>query len=76
MAVSANAGQFITKGSVIARIDDSDAKLRVQEAQANVNQAIAAVPEPPPNGRVRLRRFPKSASKPRASVWKSPLPKP
>ncbi|MGI8638820.1 MAG: HlyD family secretion protein [Pyrinomonadaceae bacterium] len=43
VAVSANAGQFITKGSVIARIDDSDAKLRVQEAQANVNQAIAAV---------------------------------
>ncbi|CAN5707062.1 efflux RND transporter periplasmic adaptor subunit [soil metagenome] len=43
VAVSANVGQFITKGNVIARIDDSDAKLRVREAQANINQAIAAV---------------------------------
>ncbi len=42
-SVSANVGQFITKGTIIARIDDSDAKLRVQEVQANVNQAIAAV---------------------------------
>jgi RND family efflux transporter MFP subunit len=41
--VSANVGDFITQGSVIAQIDDKDARLRLAEAQAGVNQAIAGV---------------------------------
>lgn len=41
--VSANVGQFITQGSVIARIDERDARLQLAEAQANVKQSIAAV---------------------------------
>jgi multidrug efflux pump subunit AcrA (membrane-fusion protein) len=41
--VSANVGQFITQGSVIAKIDDKDARLRLAEAQAGVTQAIAGV---------------------------------
>jgi RND family efflux transporter MFP subunit len=41
--VSANVGDFITQGSVIALIDDRDARLRLAEAQAGVNQAIAGV---------------------------------
>ena len=41
--VYANVGQFVTQGSVIARLDDKDARLRVAEAEANVKQAQAAV---------------------------------
>jgi multidrug efflux pump subunit AcrA (membrane-fusion protein) len=41
--VSANVGQFVRQGSVIARIDDRDARLRLAEAQAGVTQAIAGV---------------------------------
>lgn len=41
--VSANVGDFVTQGSVIAKIDDKDARLRLAEAQAGVNQAIAGV---------------------------------
>lgn len=41
--VSANVGQFVSQGSVIARIDDKDARLRLAEAQAGVTQAIAGV---------------------------------
>ena len=41
--VSANVGQFVQQGSVIARIDDQDARLRLAEAQAGVTQAIAGV---------------------------------
>ncbi len=41
--VSANVGQFISQGSVIARIDDKDARLRLAEAQASVKQAEAGV---------------------------------
>jgi len=41
--VSANVGQFVQQGSVIARIDDKDARLRLAEAQAGVTQAIAGV---------------------------------
>ena len=41
--VSANVGQFVQQGSVIAKIDDKDARLRLAEAQAGVTQAIAGV---------------------------------
>lgn len=41
--VSANVGQFVGQGAVIAKIDDKDARLRLAEAQAGVTQAIAAV---------------------------------
>ena len=41
--VSANVGQFVQQGSVIAKIDDKDARLRLAESQAGVTQAIAGV---------------------------------
>ena len=41
--VSANVGQFISQGAVIAKIDDKDALLRLAEAKASVTQAIAGV---------------------------------
>jgi multidrug efflux pump subunit AcrA (membrane-fusion protein) len=41
--VAANVGQFITQGSVIAKIDDKDARLRLAEAKAGVTQAVAGV---------------------------------
>ena len=41
--IYANVGQFVSSGSVIAKLDDKDARLRLAEAQANVKQAIAGV---------------------------------
>lgn len=41
--VSANVGDFVGQGSVIAKIDDRDARLRLAEAQAGVTQAVAGV---------------------------------
>ncbi len=41
--VSANVGQFVTQGNVIAKIDDKDARLRLAEAKASVTQSIAGV---------------------------------
>ncbi len=41
--VYANVGDFVTMGSTLAKIDDKDARLRLIEAKASVNQAIAAV---------------------------------
>jgi len=41
--VSANVGQFVTQGVVIAKLDDNDARLRLAEARAGVTQAIAGV---------------------------------
>ncbi len=41
--VSANVGDFVGQGSVIATIDDSDARLQLASAEANVKQSIAAV---------------------------------
>lgn len=41
--VSANVGEFVAQGSVIATIDDSDARLQIASAQAGVKQAVAAV---------------------------------
>ena len=41
--VSANVGQFISQGSVLVKIDDKDALLRLAEAKASVAQTIAGV---------------------------------
>ena len=41
--VSINVGQFVTQGSVIAKIDDKDARIILAEAKADVTQAIAGV---------------------------------
>ncbi len=41
--VSVNVGQFIGQGSVIAKLDEKDARLQLAETQANVAQAIAGV---------------------------------
>src|SRR6185369_6336189 len=41
--VSVNVGQFVSQGSVIARIDDKDARNQLATANAAVKQAIAAV---------------------------------
>lgn len=41
--IYANVGDFITRGSTIAKLDDNDARLRVAEAQANVKKAQAGV---------------------------------
>ncbi len=41
--VSANVGDFVAQGSVIAKIDDRDARLRLAEAEAGVTQAVAGV---------------------------------
>jgi multidrug efflux pump subunit AcrA (membrane-fusion protein) len=41
--ISANVGQFVSGGSVLAKIDDRDARLRLAQAQAGVKQAQAAV---------------------------------
>lgn len=41
--VSVNVGEFVSQGSVIAKIDDSDARRRLAAAQAEVKQAVAGV---------------------------------
>ena len=41
--VYVNVGEFVAKGSLIVKLDDNEAKLRVAETQANVKQAQAAV---------------------------------
>ena len=41
--IYANVGQFVGSGSVIAKIDDQDARLRLAEAQAGVKQAQTGV---------------------------------
>lgn len=41
--VNVNIGDFVSQGSVIAKIDDSDARRQLASAQASVKQAIAAV---------------------------------
>jgi len=38
-----NVGAFVRQGDVIARLNDRDARLRLQQAQAGVGQAVAAV---------------------------------
>lgn len=41
--ISINAGEFVSQGSVIARVDDRDARLQLATAQAAVKQAKAGV---------------------------------
>ncbi len=41
--ISANVGQFISAGAVLARIDDRDARLQLSSANANVKKARATV---------------------------------
>lgn len=41
--ISVNVGDFVSQGTVIAKIDDRDAKLDLASAQASVKQAVAAV---------------------------------
>jgi multidrug efflux pump subunit AcrA (membrane-fusion protein) len=41
--VSANVGDFVGQGSVIAKIDERDAQLQLVQAKANVAQSISAV---------------------------------
>ncbi|MEQ1764281.1 MAG: efflux RND transporter periplasmic adaptor subunit [Pyrinomonadaceae bacterium] len=41
--VGINVGDFVGQGTVIARIDDSDARRRLAGAEAGVKQAVAAV---------------------------------
>ncbi len=41
--LSVNVGQFVSAGSVLARIDDRDAQLQLASAQAGVKKAEAAV---------------------------------
>ena len=41
--IYANVGEFVGRGTVIAKIDDKDARLRLAEAQAGVKQSQAAV---------------------------------
>jgi len=41
--VSANVGDFVGQGSVIAKLDERDARLQLAQAKANVAQAVAGV---------------------------------
>lgn len=41
--VMANVGEYVSQGSIIATIDDRDAKLQLATAQAGVKQAVSAV---------------------------------
>jgi multidrug efflux pump subunit AcrA (membrane-fusion protein) len=41
--IYANVGQFVTKGSLVAKLDENEARLQLAQSQAAVNQAIAGV---------------------------------
>jgi multidrug efflux pump subunit AcrA (membrane-fusion protein) len=41
--VYADAGQFVSQGSVIARLDDKDVRLQMREAEVRVKQAEVAI---------------------------------
>ncbi len=43
VATPVNVGAFVRQGAVIARLNDRDARLRLQTAQADLRQAIAVV---------------------------------
>jgi len=66
--VSVNVGQFVTQGTVIAKLDDRDAKLEIATAQAGVKQAIAAVRQAEaklglgPNGKFNASSIPEVRS--------------
>jgi len=62
--LSADAGQFINAGSVIARVDDRDARLQLASAQAAVKKARVSVAQAEarlglgPNGRFNASNIP------------------
>jgi HlyD family secretion protein len=66
--VSVNVGDFVSLGSVIAKIDDSDARRELAGAQARVKQAVAAVRQAEarlglePNGRFNASAIPEVRS--------------
>ncbi len=43
VAVGVDLGSFVGRGAVLARLDDSDARIRLEQAQAQVQQQQAAV---------------------------------
>ena len=43
VAVGVELGSFVKRGQTIVRLDDVDAKLRVQQAQAQLEQSKAAM---------------------------------
>ncbi len=62
--IFADVGDFVTGGSMIAKLDDNDARLRVAEAEANVKKAQASVRQAEarlglaPNGRFNSSTIP------------------
>lgn len=66
--VSVDVGQFVSQGSVIAKIDDSDARRELAAAQARVKQAVAGVRQAEarlglePNGRFNASAIPEVRS--------------
>jgi multidrug efflux pump subunit AcrA (membrane-fusion protein) len=62
--IAVNAGDFVGAGTVLARIDDRDARLELAQAQAGVKQAVAAVRQAEarlglgPNGRFNASTIP------------------
>ncbi len=43
VAIGVDLGSYVKRGQMIVRLDDVDAKLRVQQAQAQVEQSVAAL---------------------------------
>jgi multidrug efflux pump subunit AcrA (membrane-fusion protein) len=43
VAVSVDLGSYVGRGAVLARLDDRDARIRLEQAQSQVNQSEAAV---------------------------------
>lgn len=66
--VSVNVGDFVSLGSVIAKIDDSDARRELAGARARVKQSVAAVRQAEarlglePNGRFNASTIPEVRS--------------
>ena len=64
IATPVDVGASVSQGSVIARLDDRDARLRVQQAQAAEQQAVAALRQAQarlglgPNGRFDANQIP------------------
>src|SRR5262245_26096358 len=62
--VSVDVGDFVSQGSVIIKVDDSDARRQLAGAEARVKQEIAAVRQAEaklglePNGRFNASRIP------------------
>lgn len=66
--VFVNVGDFVGQGSIVARIDDKDARLQLASAQAAVKQAVAGVRQAEarlglePNGRFNASTIPEVQS--------------